>query len=429
MKIIDSSTCNFEREPLIAPFGFKGGYLSELWQSVVGIADKGGPVQVGLGTQSVLWSDAAVFTDHSEAAGNAMMFLCTEFAVRKALNTSWETPLDLLESVLPETYEFAKTITRNPDLRLTFVLNALVALDNAAWLLLRQRLGGGLFEDLLPEDIRPVCPARHDRLACIPLMSYNVPLPAIVEEVENGHFFLKIKIGSDPEKNGDQDAMLAWDMGRLEEIHDAVKNLRTPYTESGHVLYYLDANGRYDSKQRLTAFLNFADKIGALERILLIEEPFAEDDMTDVSDLPVRIAADESAHSDHDALARIRQGYKAIALKPIAKTLSMSLNVVRLAHEHQIPCFCADLTVNPILVDWNKNLAARLPSLPGIKIGVLESNGRQNYKNWGTMESYHPHSGASWTQPQDGIFHLGADFYRVSGGIFDSPAHYLELLK
>jgi len=43
-------------------------------------------------------------------------------------------------------------------------------------------------------------------------------------------------------------------------------------------------------------------------------------------------------------------GYGAITLKPIAKTMSMSLKIAQLAYERSIPCFCADLTVNPILV-------------------------------------------------------------------------------
>jgi hypothetical protein len=61
-----------------------------------------------------------------------------------------------------------------------------------------------------------------------------------------------------------------------------------------------------------------------------------------------------------DAAKRIEQGYSAIAVKAIAKTLSMTMRITQLAHEKKVPCFCADLTVNPILVDWNKNIAARL---------------------------------------------------------------------
>ena len=179
----------------------------------------------------------------------------------------------------------------------------------------------------------------------------------------------------------------------------------------------MDANGRYDSKERLMNFLNHAEKIGALDRIILLEEPFPEEMKIDVSDIPVRLAADESAHSDKDAIERIELGYGAIALKPIAKTMSMSLKIAKVAAERDVPCFCADLTVNPVLVDWNKNVAARLPSLPGMKIGVLESNGHQNYKNWEEMKLSHPFHGASWIEPQYGVFTIDESFYKYSGGI------------
>ncbi len=99
----------------------------------------------------------------------------------------------------------------------------------------------------LADDIKPTLSCKHDKLANIPLMSYNVPIEDIVQAVKNGYFFLKIKIGSDPDKDGDLDKMLEWDKNRIREIHGKVKNIETPYTEHGHVPYYFDANGRYDS--------------------------------------------------------------------------------------------------------------------------------------------------------------------------------------
>jgi hypothetical protein len=174
--------------------------------------------------------------------------------------------------------------------------------------------------------------------------------------------------------------------------------------------------------------LSYAGKIGALDRIILLEEPFTEEFDEDVSDIPARLAADESAHSDKDAMAKIHQGFTAIALKPIAKTMSMSLRIAKLAYENGIPCFCADLTVNPILVDWNKNVAARLPALPGMKIGAFESNGNQNYKNWEQMKSYHSINTVSWLEPKNGTYTLGDDFYKITGGIFENSQHYKDLL-
>jgi len=98
------------------------------------------------------------------------------------------------------------------------------------------------------------------------------------------------------------------------------------------------------------------------------------------------------------------------------------------AHEQGIPCLCADLTVNPILVDWNKNVAARLADweeFPGM--GMMENNGHQNYRDWQEMLSYHPYSDADWVKAQGGVFKLGEDYYEKSGGIFQMSDHYQAL--
>jgi L-alanine-DL-glutamate epimerase-like enolase superfamily enzyme len=414
---------------MAAPFGFKGGYLTELWQTVALIRSQTGCTGIGLGTQSSLWSDAEVFVRNTESAGNSIMYLMTSYALKQAEGMEFDTPIDLLERLLPLTYEYGNAVSCNPNLRLTYALNALVAVDNAAWQLYMREKGIDSFDGMVPPDIRPALSCRHKELASIPLMSYGVPLDGITAAVDDGYFFLKIKIGSDPDKDGDQEKMLAWDMARLSSIHAAVKDRNIPYTEDGHIPYYLDANGRYASKETLLRLLSHADKIGALEQIILLEEPFPEEYHADVSDIPVRLAADESAHSDKDAAMRIDMGYGAIALKPIAKTMSMSLKIARIAHERKIPCFCADLTVNPIMVDWNKNVAARLAPLPGMKVGVLETNGHQNYRNWKDMTSYHPCAGAPWTKTMDGVFHLGEDFYQKSGGILLTSSHYSDMVK
>ncbi len=112
-------------------------------------------------------------------------------------------------------------------------------------------------------------------------------------------------------------------------------------------------------------------------------------------------------------------GYQAIALKPIAKTLSMSLKIAQVAHAHGVPCFCADLTVNPILVEWNKAVAARLAPFPGLGIGLLETNGHQNYRTWETLRSHHPQlPGAPWSRAQKGVFTLDRDYY-AAGVCYD----------
>jgi hypothetical protein len=108
--------------------------------------------------------------------------------------------------------------------------------------------------------------------------------------------------------------------------------------------------------------------------------------------------------------------------------MSMSLKIAEIAHKKGVPCFCADLTVNPVMVDWNKNVAARLAPLPGMKIGVLESNGHQNYSKWQKMKEYHPCYGKKWIETIDGLFNLDNDFYSMSGGIFEKSDYYESLV-
>jgi hypothetical protein len=419
---------NFEREPLSAPFGFKGGYLSEVWQTAAGLVSENGSRGIGIGTQSPLWSDSDVFASHSEAAGNAIMFLMTEFAVNEAKKIKFSSPPELLDALLPRVYAFGKKIAGNDSLRETFALNSLVPVDNAAWLVYTAENSIKTFDEMIPHEFTAVLSKRHDKLASIPLISYGVPAPDIKQALEDGYFMLKIKIGSDPEKDGDLDKMLDWDKKRLASIHEIAADYSTPHTESGRIPYYLDANGRYEGRDRLMRLLEHAEKIGALEDILIVEEPFPEELKIKVDDIPARLAADESAHTEKDAEERMELGYGAIALKPIAKTLTVSLRIAALAKKNNIPCFCADLTVNPILVDWNKNFAARLPSFPGLKTGLLETNGHQNYLNWEKMKTFHPLNGREWMKTEKGIFHLEDDFFSESGGIFQESPHYMKLL-
>jgi L-alanine-DL-glutamate epimerase-like enolase superfamily enzyme len=173
--------------------------------------------------------------------------------------------------------------------------------------------------------------------------------------------------------------------------------------------------------------LDHADKIGALERTILLEEPFPEENKVSVEAIPVRVAADESVHHAGDARERIDLGYGAITLKPVAKTISVALQVAKTAYERGVPCFCADLTVNPWMVDWNKNVAARLAPIPGLRVGLIESNGPQNYANWSVMRGYHPVPDAPWVASNNGVFRLDDGFYASSAGSFERSSHYEPL--
>ena len=411
---------NFEREPLVRPFGFKGGYQTEIWQSAALLESAAGKRGVGLCTQGVLWSDAHVFAGHSESGGNALMYAVTEHALQLLKGRTFTDPVALLESIRHEVFAYAKKITGHAGLRETFALNALVGVDFAAWLLYAAENNLTAFDDLIPAAFRPALATRHAKVASIPLMAYAVPISELQSAVEAGYFFMKIKIG----QPGTQAEMLEKDKARLSAIHAAIGHARTPYSANGKLPYYFDANGRYESKDTLLRLLDHARAIGAFDQIALLEEPFPEELEIDIRDIPARVAADESAHTDKDALARIQMGYTAIALKPIAKTFSMSLKIAQLAHERGVPCFCADLTVNPLLVEWNKNVAARLAPFPGLGLGLLETNGHQNYKNWDAMRRHHPAPDAPWATTRRGVFELDADYYARSGGVFAPLPHY-----
>jgi len=64
-----------------------------------------------------------------------------------------------------------------------------------------------------------------------------------------------------------------------------------------------------------------------------------------------------------------------------------------------------------------------------MKIGVVESNGAQNYSNWDKMQRYHPLFGEAFTKCEKGIYILDNSFYTKSGGIFESSAHYKKLFE
>ena len=412
IKRVDS---NFEREPL-NPYRFKGSAITESWQVASLLESESGIRKVGLCTQGVLWSDARVFAAHSERVGNALMYAISDRALQIMNGNSFTNPVALLDDLLPEVYAYAKTITRQPDLRKTFALNALVSVDNAAWLLYAQENGLTRFDDMIPEKYRPGLSYRHEKVASIPSFSVGTTADKIKAAADEGYFILKLKTGS----AGTQAEMLEKDILFLTAVHKAIGHYETPYTKSGKIPYYFDANGRYEKKETLLRFLDHARKIGAFDQIAVIEEPFDERNDEFVGNLGVRIAADESAHTVEDAAVRIQQGYSAIAVKAIAKTLSMTMKITQLAYEKGIPCFCADLTVNPILVDWNKNVAARLPPFPGMSLGLQETNGHQYFKNWAKLMTYHPKAGASWTQTQRGVYPTDSSFYAESGGILST---------
>lgn len=412
---INSVDLDVIREPLVKPFGFKGGFFTEKWVCQVKLESDSGNRSMGQGGLAVLWSDAAVFAEHSEVGGNILMTAMLEYALRLIKGESFETPVEMLDFLIEPVYEYGCRITGKSNLRRTFALNPLVALDNAAWLLYAKENDIDDFDEMIPEPYRLALGARHEKLASAPLITYKVSLGELHELINEGYFFLKIKIG----QPGDEQQMLRADMARLTEIHGAIANCRTPYTGNGKLLYYLDANGRYRNKDAMITLLDHAKTIGAFEQIVILEEPFDENLDIDVADLEVRVAGDESCHGAAEVKERMDMGYGAIALKPAGKTLSMSLKMAKSAYENGVPCYVADSACTPATVEWNKNIAARLAPLPGMKIGLLESNGPHFYKNWRDLISAQPYPDAVWVEAHNGVFELNENYYAKSGGIFE----------
>ncbi len=416
---------NFEREKLRFPFGFKGGYLTELWQAVSKLESDGGHVGIGIATQSVLYGDADLFIRASESTGNALMYLVTTRALELVTKRTFNSPVELLDDLFQETYEIAKQLTGMNTLNPNFVYNALVSLDNAIWLLYAAENNLQDYYEMILPQYRPALSYRNDRIGILFQVSYDMPRETVLQAVRDGYFIFKIKTGYP----GDQQTMLEGDMRRLKELHDLLKEFRTEETPSGKLMYTMDANGRYERKETFVRYLDYARQIGAFDQILFYEEPFSEKNEAHVDDLGVRIAADESVYDVASAKRRIEQGYQAIVLKSIAKTLSQTLKILEYTHNAQIPCSCSDLTINPILLDWHKNFAARLQPFPGLGMPLLETNGASNYVNWETMRRYHPLYGASWTEQRKGKFLLNDDFYARSGGIYQHSAHYQQLFS
>ncbi len=422
---IDRVRANFERELLKHPFAFKGGTINQLRQVATQIISSSGKKNIGLGVQSPLWSDAAVAGKWGNTGSNALMYCMTERTRLILEGKSYSSPIAMTGNILNEVHEYGKRITENNNLNQNFALNALTPIDFAAWLTFAEQNEIRSFDALIPPEYREAFPYRHKKITNLPTISYNTPASKIKSLPQKGYFLIKIHIGSP----GNTSTMLQRDMEAIKLIHETIGHIKTPYTQGGKINYTFDANGRYTSKEELVKLLDYCQKIGAKDQILLVEEPFDEALNIDVSAFDTIIAADESVHTAEDAKKLGELGYRAFALKPIPKTLSKTFKIADVAYQNNIACFVADLTVNPVLTEWNKNIAARLPPLPGLKTGVMESNGHQNYLHWEMMKTYLPIKDASWDRATNGFFELTKEFYEKSGGIFLPSAHYQGLFQ
>lgn len=276
-KIINAELA-LQKEPLGAPFGFKGGTLSELWQVAVRLGLSSGEIGTGVGVQSVLWSDPTTFCAFDETGGNNKMLAVTRKALSLLKGAVFTTPPQMIKDLVLPLMAYAQNLLGRADVPQTFVLNALVPIDFALWQIWNAKQGTGSF-DAIAQTFCPQLVPQGNALGGIPLISYNTSQQEIETLLQNGTFLLKAKIGADPHKDNNPEAMLQWDIERLRSIHAIATNYSTPNTDCGRPVYYLDANGRYPNKTFLLRFLDAADKMGALERIVLLEgHMYAEDE-------------------------------------------------------------------------------------------------------------------------------------------------------
>ena len=171
---ITNASLRYEREKLKSPFGFKGGFLSELWQ-VISRVECGDVSGTGVAVQSVLWSDGDIFRMMSEDDGNLLMYNITSRAIQLINKKEGETPIDIIDGIYPQLLEYARSISPTGEkLSETFVRNALVSVDNALWQLYGRLNGTQDIMELIPEKYLSPLTQKHETLCNIPLISYGV---------------------------------------------------------------------------------------------------------------------------------------------------------------------------------------------------------------------------------------------------------------
>ncbi|MCD6323033.1 MAG: hypothetical protein J7L77_08405 [Clostridiales bacterium] len=104
---INKFSIGVEPEKLKSPFGFKGGYADDLWQTIVGL-ESSGMKSIGIAVQGVLWSDASVFAEYGQDGGNELMHKLSAYAVDKLVGTDFDNPFDANDYLFNECYKEVK---------------------------------------------------------------------------------------------------------------------------------------------------------------------------------------------------------------------------------------------------------------------------------------------------------------------------------
>jgi hypothetical protein len=206
-----------------------------MWQTASQLQIDTGTSKIGISTQNVLYADADLFSSHTEAGGNALMYALTDRALQLVKNLPFNTPVKLLDEILPQAYAEGQKLTGKPTLNKIFALNALIGIDNAAWLLYAAENNLEDFDAMIPAAYKPALSYHNQKVAIMYLASYNLQPEELKKAVtEQGYFVIKIKIG----QPGTQAEMLEKDKARLSEVHNIIKDARTKQTKNGKLFLY-----------------------------------------------------------------------------------------------------------------------------------------------------------------------------------------------
>jgi hypothetical protein len=62
-------------------------------------------------------------------------------------------------------------------------------------------------------------------------------------------------------------------------------------------------------------------------------------------------------------------------------------------------------------------------------LGLVETNGHMNFRNWETMRKDLAYPDAHWTRTEKGVFECDADYYAKSGGILEPMPRYEKMYE
>ncbi len=88
-----------------------------------------------------------------------------------------------------------------------------------------------------------------------------------------------------------------------------------------------------------------------------------------------------------------------------------------------IPRFCDNLMVNPILVNWNRNVFRTIPPFFGLGRGIMEPNCGITYEKWAEIKEKYPYVDTGWTQATFGVFEVNECFYTTASSVLNAPTY------